>query len=186
MTLHGTNAKLNFREVNGIGSIGYTNGATRLISDASVRVFLNADNAGTGSNDLVISSNCDHDSPGCNKLFWLTQTGKLGLGCDPNASELQNYLLSVNGNVRARKIKVDNSTLWGDYVFDSNFEIPSLESIENFVREKGHLPGFKSAEQYRAEGLDLEEIIAEQQVTIEILYLHLNSLKKRMDLIENQ
>jgi hypothetical protein len=181
ITINGTDPKINFRENNSKGSLGYTNGALRLISEQSIRIFLNADQSGGGSSDLIIAGNCDHDSPNCDKLFWLTEGGKLGLGCDPNSTELQQFLLAVNGNIRARKVKVDNSTQWGDYVFQDDFKLPTIEEMQDFVMKNGHLPGFKSASEYRSEGIDLEEVIAQQQVMIEILFLHVKNLKMMID-----
>jgi uncharacterized protein YaiE (UPF0345 family) len=42
-------------------------------------------------------------------------------------------MLSVNGNIRAKQIKVE-TTNWPDYVFGENYQLPSLEETEKFIQ----------------------------------------------------
>lgn len=80
--------------------------------------------------------------------------------------------LSVNGNIRAREIKVE-ATNWPDYVFDEGYEIISLPKLEQYIKVYRHLPEMPSAKQIAASGLAVGEVVRLQQQKIEELTLHL-------------
>lgn len=98
--------------------------------------------------------------------------------------------LSVNGNIRAKEIKVETAN-WPDYVFAKDYPLPSLRETEQHIREKGHLPGIPSAEQVKANGIELGEMNAKLLKKIEELTLYLieqgkeiNELKKEVKAIK--
>ncbi|HPF11871.1 MAG TPA: hypothetical protein PKW08_06135 [Flavobacteriaceae bacterium] len=66
------------------------------------------------------------------------------------------YHLSVNGKVRAESVKV--YTDWADFVFEDNYNLPSLEEVERFIIENGHLMDVPSATDVEESGIDLGEI----------------------------
>ncbi|TKC56598.1 hypothetical protein FBD94_23075 [Pedobacter hiemivivus] len=80
--------------------------------------------------------------------------------------------LSVNGKIRAREVKVEN-TNWPDYVFTQSYRLPPLQETEKHIKEKGHLPGIPSAAEVKANGIDLGEMNAKLLQKIEELTLHL-------------
>ena len=80
--------------------------------------------------------------------------------------------LSVNGNIRAREIKVENAN-WPDYVFAKDYQLPSLKETERFISEKGHLPGMPSAKEVKINGVDLGDMNARLLQKIEELTLQL-------------
>jgi|GEM_PF-4397583 hypothetical protein len=86
--------------------------------------------------------------------------------------------LSVNGKIRAREIKVENMN-WPDYVFAKGYHLPSLKETEKYINEKGHLPGIPSAEEVKANGLELGEMNTKLLKKIEELTLHLIELEKK-------
>ena len=47
------------------------------------------------------------------------------------------YKLFVEGGIRARKVKVDVSG-WSDYVFYSDYKLPTLEKVEAFIKQHNH------------------------------------------------
>jgi hypothetical protein len=87
----------------------------------------------------------------------------------------------VDGNVKCKKLRVDIQN-WGDYVFDSNYELMTLNSIENYIAENKHLPGMPSASEIENEGVDLGEIVKLQQVKIEELTLLMIQMQKQIEL----
>ncbi|WP_052308566.1 hypothetical protein [Solitalea canadensis] len=98
--------------------------------------------------------------------------GTMGIGTrTPNAT------LGVNGNIRAKEIKVETAN-WPDYVFAPTYNLPSLQETEQHIKEKGHLPGIPSAEEVKNNGVDLGEMNAKLLQKIEELTLHLIELKK--------
>ncbi|MCX2495301.1 hypothetical protein OQX63_17555 [Pedobacter sp. PF22-3] len=80
--------------------------------------------------------------------------------------------LSVNGNIRAREIKVE-ATNWPDYVFDEGYKVGTLEELEGYIKANRHLPGMPSAKDIETNGLVLGEVVKLQQKKIEELTLHL-------------
>lgn len=100
--------------------------------------------------------------------------------------------LSVNGNIRAREIKVEN-TNWPDYVFTAGHKLRSLPEVERFISDNQHLPEVPSAEEVREKGINLGEINAVLLKKIEELTLYLiekdkedKALKERIERLETE
>jgi hypothetical protein len=108
-------------------------------------------------------------------------TGSLGIGTANTGS----YKLAVEGIVGARKVKITQAT-WADYVFDSSYQLRPLSEVESFIRKNNHLPDMPAAKEVEARGLDLGEIVKQQQVKIEELTLYLIELKKENEAIKKQ
>ncbi|NQX41300.1 hypothetical protein SAMN05421820_107158 [Pedobacter steynii] len=108
----------------------------------------------------------------------LSISGNVGIGTT-NPKEK----LSVNGNIRAREIKVEVGN-WPDYVFSKAHQISPLKEIEKHITEKGHLPGIPSASEVSKEGISLGEMNAKLLEKIEELTLHL--IKENKMNIERQ
>lgn len=94
--------------------------------------------------------------------------GNMGLG----VTDTRGYKLAVNGNIRAKEIKVENAN-WPDYVFEKSYELPTLLETAQHIKEKGHLPGIPSAAEVKANGIDLGEMNAKLLQKIEEITLHL-------------
>ncbi len=80
--------------------------------------------------------------------------GKLGIG----TTNPGNWKLAVNGNIRAKEIKVE--TGWSDFVFENNYNLPTLEEVEQHIKNKGHLKDIPSAEEVAQNGIFLGEMDA--------------------------
>jgi cytoskeletal protein CcmA (bactofilin family) len=98
--------------------------------------------------------------------------GAIGIGTATPQSKL-----SVNGDITAKKVKVSQND-WADYVFDSSYMLKPLEEVADFIHANKHLPEMPSANEIEAKGLDLGDIVKQQQVKIEELTLYLIELKK--------
>lgn len=82
---------------------------------------------------------------------WLNG-GDVGIGTSsPDAK------LAVNGDIHAQEVKVD-LVGWPDYVFDENYNLPTLEEVQDHIEEKGHLINMPSANEIEANGLVLGEM----------------------------
>ena len=77
--------------------------------------------------------------------------GNVGIGI----SNPQNKL-DVNGTVHAKEIKVDMSG-WADFVFHKDYHLPTLDEVEKYINEKGHLPNIPSTKEVTENGLSLGE-----------------------------
>lgn len=78
----------------------------------------------------------------------LSENGNVGIGINPKNK------LDVNGTIHAREVKVD-LTGWADYVFKTDYDLPSLEFVEKHIKEKGHLPSVPSEQEVLEKGINL-------------------------------
>jgi hypothetical protein len=78
--------------------------------------------------------------------------GNVGIGTnDPGT-----WKLAVKGKIRAEEIKVE--TGWADYVFKEGYNLPTLEEVEKYIKERGHLINIPSAKEVEANGVELGEM----------------------------
>lgn len=109
---------------------------------------------------------------GNNTIFNVTG-GSVGIGTrapDPN------FKLSVNGNIRAKEIKVE--TDWADFVFEPDYKLRSLSEVEMFIKLNKHLPEIPSAKEVENNGIAVGEMNAKLLQKIEELTLYLIEMKK--------
>jgi hypothetical protein len=64
------------------------------------------------------------------------------------------YKLAVNGFAIFQKVVV-KTNVFADYVFDKEYVLPKLDSVEHFILAHHHLPEMPSADSVAAGGLDL-------------------------------
>jgi hypothetical protein len=96
-------------------------------------LFLNINSGSTG---MIIKSN-----------------GNLGIGTNsPDAK------LAVSGQVHAQEIKVSIAVPGPDYVFEKNYNLPSLEEIKSYIDQNKHLPEVPSAKEMEKNGVQLGEM----------------------------
>lgn len=99
-------------------------------------------------------------------LFAQMFSGNIGIGTnDPGV-----WKLAVNGKIRAKEIKVE--TNWSDFVFEEDYNLPTLEEVENHIIEKGHLQDIPSAKEVDENGILLGEMDAKLLQKIEELMLY--------------
>jgi len=106
-------------------------------------------------------------------MFIKQGTGNVGIGTtDPKAK------LAVNGDLYAKKVRVTPDG-WPDFVFESAYELPSLQDLEQFIAEHKHLPGIPSAKEVSEQGLDLGQNQAKLLQKIEEMTLYLIEQNKK-------
>ena len=82
------------------------------------------------------------------------------------------YKLAVAGKTITEEVKVQLQTNWPDYVFEKNYELPSLAEVEQHIKEKGHLENIPSAEEVKKDGFFLGAMDAKLLQKIEELTLY--------------
>ncbi|NHN27027.1 hypothetical protein FIA58_015190 [Flavobacterium jejuense] len=95
----------------------------------------------------------------------------IGIGTYNFTDGSEIYRLSVKGKIRAEEVKVYNT--WADYVFNKDYDLPSLKEVENHIKENGHLINVPSAKEVKGNGLELGEMAKIQQEKIEELTLYI-------------
>jgi len=102
------------------------------------------------------------------------------------AIDVSNYKLFVTGGIVAEECLIALENLWADYVFEEDYDLKSLEQVEQYIEENGYLPAFPSALEIGETGLKVGEITVLQQEKIEELFLHSIELNKQNKELVNQ
>jgi hypothetical protein len=103
-------------------------------------------------------------------------TGKVGIAVSSFPStagsvNVSGYKFFVKGGILAEEIRV--ATTWADYVFEKDYQLPTLKEVEQHIAEKGHLINVPSAKEVEENGISLGEIAKIQQEKIEELTLYI-------------
>lgn len=118
----------------------------------------------SGSGNIIFSTGAWTDDTA--RLI-ITNDGNIGIGKLNPTDKLE-----VNGRIHARSVKVDLDD-WPDYVFEASYELKSLQEIERYIKDNGHLENLPSREEVVNNGLDVGEINKALTEKIEELTLHL-------------
>ncbi|WP_268225828.1 hypothetical protein [Sinomicrobium oceani] len=110
----------------------------------------------------------------------MTRTGSLGIGTTNPGT----WKLAVNGNIRAKEIKVE--TGWSDFVFEDSYNLPTLEEVEQHIKEKGHLKDIPSAKEVEENGIFLGEMDAKLLQKIEELMLYTLQQQKEIEILRQK
>lgn len=115
--------------------------------------------------------------------------GNVGIGIDnPDAP------LTVKGQIHTQEVKVDlDGVLVPDYVFKKEYNLKTLEEVQLFINEHGHLPNIPSAEEFAKEGMELKQMNLKLLEKIEELTLYIieqeksqKALEKRIKILETK
>jgi hypothetical protein len=112
----------------------------------------------------------------------------VGFGTTYNAGQYLNmgYKLAVNGGIICEEVKVIVDVPDADYVFEEDYQLPSLTEVENFIKENKHLPNIPSAEEFKTNGYkvgDMDEMLLRK---IEEMTLYIIELQKQIDELKQQ
>jgi len=107
--------------------------------------------------------------------------GNVGIGT-ALATNPNGYKLAVNGKIGAKDVQVENSSgTWPDYVFNSTYQLPSLQSVEKFIQENKHLENVPSAEEVERNGHSLGEMDKILLKKVEELTLYIIQQQKEIE-----
>lgn len=111
----------------------------------------------------------------------LTTDGKLGIGTTNPQS-----LLSVKGSMESQEVQVKATV--ADYVFKDDYQLLSLEEIENYINEKGHLPKIQNDADVKANRgyVKIGELSISLMEKVEELTLHMIEMNKRVKALEKE
>ncbi|MCT3764443.1 hypothetical protein [Elizabethkingia anophelis] len=87
--------------------------------------------------------------------------------------------ISVSNKLEAKEIKV-TTTPTADFVFEDSYQLPNLESVEKYIKEKKHLPEIASAVEMQKEGVNIGDFQIKLLQKIEELTLYQIQLNKEV------
>ncbi|WDF59574.1 tail fiber protein [Flavobacterium sp. KACC 22758] len=114
-------------------------------------------------------------------------TGNVGIGTTKPDSKL-----TVAGNIHAQEVKVTiNAGVVPDYVFANDYELKSLNEVEEYIKKNNHLPEIPSAQEIENDGLMLAEMNMNllkkiEEMTLYMIEQHkqIIDLRERLDKVE--
>ncbi|SDF30998.1 hypothetical protein [Cellulophaga baltica] len=113
--------------------------------------------------------------------YKIKQTGnisfyqKVGIGTEDTGS----HKLAIEGSVGAREVVVEGDG-WSDFVFEENYELPTLDSVQSYITKNGHLKDIPSAKDIKNNGIPLGKMDSKLLQKIEELTLYILELNKNL------
>lgn len=199
---------LNITDLNGNVGIGTSNPISRLevngdISLARTHKIKFLENVNGGDRAYIRSTNGEGGDYNSmifaigtgNESMIIKNDGNIGIGTTTPDDKL-----TVKGRIRAEEVKVDLSVPGPDYVFKEGYDLKSLEEVQHYIKEKGHLPNIPSAAEMEENGVELglmnmkllekiEELTLYQLQLLQQLetsHTEIEKLKKRVEHLEGK
>ena len=88
-----------------------------------------------------------------------------------------NHKMAVEGSMIAEEVVVQLESSWPDYVFADNYDLPTLDEVQQYITAHKHLPGVPTAADVAASGVELGSMQATLLEKIEELTLYLIEMK---------
>lgn len=104
---------------------------------------------------------------------------KVGIGTS-NPDEL----LTVNGIIHAKEVKIDLSGPLSDFVFKPTYKLMPLPEVEQFVKTNSHLPEIPSANEITKNGLSMGEMQNKLLQKVEELTLY--AIQQNKEIVEQR
>ena len=104
--------------------------------------------------------------------FIIKGNGFVGIGTTNPTS-----LLTVAGNINSREVKVTVDA-GADFVFENNYNLPSLDAVNKYIKENKHLPEIASADEMKKDGINLSEMNIKLLRKIEEMTLYMIEMKE--------
>lgn len=113
----------------------------------------------------------------------ITMNAKLSINTSNRFADGYEYALAVSGGILTTEVLVKEVSEWYDFVFDDDYELKSIQELEQYINSNGHLPDMPSENDVLNKGYGLVEMDGLLLKKIEELTLYTIELHK---VIENQ
>ncbi|MBW1294196.1 hypothetical protein [Aquimarina litoralis] len=133
------------------------------------------------NSDVILATGNDGTNTPTTRMTIAKATGNVGIGIDPHATSK----VYVDGAVRATSF-VSSAASFPDYVFEEDYTIMPLETLETYVNQHKHLPNMPSEKEVVDNGLNIPLVVDRSVENIETIYLHLIEMQKGMKQLENK
>jgi hypothetical protein len=148
----------------------------------------------SGVTSITFSDSVNHHSL---KVY---NTGKVTMGTEKYDND-NNYRLYVKDGIKTENIKVEIASAngWADYVFNEDYNLMPLTTVEQFIQKNKHLPEVPTAEEVVENGVELKSMNVLLLKKVEELTLYTiaqekalederkrnNNLEQRLERLEN-
>lgn len=115
----------------------------------------------------------------------------MGAKCpNNNAYNDQDAKLMVVGKIVAKEVvTLSDDASWKnfpDYVFNKDYKLMPLDSLQQYITANKHLPEIPSAKEVSENGINLSQLAAQQMKKIEELTLYLLEQQKQIDALRQE
>ncbi|GAA3647398.1 hypothetical protein GCM10022397_35430 [Flavivirga jejuensis] len=166
-----------------INVLGYNSSRYLRFTEVNLQgAFINYDGTSNVLNIGVNHINSTDTNNDVNSISIVRSNGNVGIGTTTPDSKL-----TVKGNIHTNEVKVDLlGAIAPDYVFYKDYDLKTLQEVENYISEKGHLPNIPSAKDMEDTGIKLKEMNLKLLEKIEELTLYTINQEKRINTLENE
>lgn len=127
------------------------------------------------SNKPILRLSSGSSDANQNVKFTVENNGSVGIG----TTTIGSHKLAVEGSIGAREVIVEVGT-WSDFVFEKDYQLPSLKEVENHIKEKGHLQDIPNTKEVEKNGINLGTMDAKLLQKIEELTLYTIEQEKKI------
>ncbi|MCP4460117.1 MAG: hypothetical protein GY816_19150, partial [Cytophagales bacterium] len=115
-------------------------------------------------------------------MFLYGDQQSVGIGTESTGT----HTLAVDGSIHAEEVLIDLNVQGPDYVFESDYDLQSLDEIQEYIKSEKHLPEVPSAKEMEENGIVLGEMNMLLLKKIEELTLHLIEQNSKIEKLEKQ
>ena len=119
----------------------------------------------------------NHSAAG-NRVFLVEEGGKVGIG-----TTTPENALDVCGFIRSEEVIVEDG--WCDFVFDKEYQLPTLLAQKIFIEKNGHLKNFQSEKEMNGQ-IHVGDVNKRQQQTLEEVMLYLIDMQEQLTTLKKQ
>ncbi len=160
-------------------------------------LILNSNKASSPGMSELWSSGHDKDTafrilnhPSANSyipLMIVENNGKVTIGNDVQNNTTYNYKLYVQDGILTEKLRIANRKdfiNWADFVFEKNYALLPLVTLEKYINKHKHLPDIPTTKEVNRQGIDVAEMQARLLQKIEELTLYIIQQQKEIDALK--
>lgn len=111
----------------------------------------------------------------------IRMNGKVGVNIDNAFTGNYNYALAVKGGILTSEVYIKEVDEWHDYVFASDYNLMTLNDLQEYIRANGHLPDLPSEAEVCAKGFNVAEMEGILLKKIEELTLYTIGLQRELE-----
>lgn len=141
-----------------------------------------ANNALVQGTDLTFSTSPGDSPSSLTERMRIKNDGSVSIG----TTDARGYLFAVNGAAIFTKVVVKNNANWPDYVFDSAYQLPSLNTVQQYIQQNKHLPEMPAADSVQQNGVDIAANQAALLKKVEELTLYIIQQDQKIAILQKE